>query len=39
VTMKKPGTGIPAERLPDLVGRTLKRAVGIDAILGEEDLE
>jgi N,N'-diacetyllegionaminate synthase len=39
LAMKKPGTGIPAERLPDLVGRTLKRAVATDALLGEEDLE
>ena len=39
LAMKKPGTGIPAERLPDLVGRRLKRAVATDAILGEEDLE
>ena len=36
---KKPGTGIPAERLDALVGRRLARAVGADALLSEEDLE
>lgn len=36
---KKPGTGIPAERLPALVGRRLARDVSPDALLAEEDLE
>src|SRR5262249_44133803 len=27
LTMKKPGTGIPADRLPELVSRRLRRAV------------
>ena len=39
LTVKKPGTGIPASRLPDLVGRRLRRAVVADQILQEEDLE
>ena len=36
---KKPGTGIPAERLPSLVGRRLARDVAEDALLMDEDLE
>jgi N-acetylneuraminate synthase len=36
---KKPGTGIPAERLPSLVGRRLARDVAADAVLMDEDLE
>ena len=36
---KKPGTGIPADRLPDLVGRRLVRDVAADALLAEADLE
>ncbi len=36
---KKPGTGIPAARLPELVGRRLARAVAADALLAEADLE
>jgi N,N'-diacetyllegionaminate synthase len=39
LAMKKPGTGIPAERLPELVGRILKRAVAADALLQEADFE
>ena len=39
LAMKKPGTGIPAERLPELVGRRLRRAVAADVLLGEADLE
>lgn len=39
LVMKKPGTGIPAERLPELVGRRLKRAVAADALLSEADLD
>ncbi|MDQ2805826.1 MAG: N-acetylneuraminate synthase family protein [Chloroflexota bacterium] len=35
---KKPGTGIPAARLPDLIGRGLRRAVAADTLLVEEDL-
>jgi N,N'-diacetyllegionaminate synthase len=36
---KKPGTGIPAERLPDVIGRTLRRDVAADAVIREDDLE
>jgi len=36
---KKPGTGIPAERLPDVIGRTLRRDIAADAVIREEDLE
>jgi N-acetylneuraminate synthase len=35
---KKPGTGIPAGCLPELVGRTLNRSVKADQILQESDL-
>jgi N-acetylneuraminate synthase len=35
---KKPGTGIPAARLPELVGRRLRRAVHADELLQEADL-
>jgi N-acetylneuraminate synthase len=38
LTMKKPGTGIPADRLPELVSRTLKRAVTANTLLSEDDL-
>jgi len=36
---KKPGTGIPAERIPELVGRRLARAVAADGLLAWDDLE
>jgi N-acetylneuraminate synthase len=36
---KKPGTGIPADRLGSLVGRRLARDVAADAVLVDEDLE
>jgi N-acetylneuraminate synthase len=36
---KKPGTGIPAERLPEVVGRRLRRDVAADEMLRDEDLE
>jgi N-acetylneuraminate synthase len=39
LTVKKPGTGIPAARLRDLVGRRLRRAVAADHLLAESDLE
>lgn len=39
VTTKKPGTGIPAWRLPEIVGRTLRRAVSRDDMITEADLE
>lgn len=37
--MKKPGTGIPAARLSEIVGTRLKRDVRQDQLLLEEDLE
>ena len=36
---KKPGTGIPAARLPELLGTRLKRDVAGDQQLSEDDLE
>ena len=36
---KKPGTGIPAERMESLLGRRLVRDVTADTPLSEEDLE
>lgn len=36
---RKPGTGIPAARIPDLEGRVLRRAVPAGALLQEADLE
>lgn len=35
---KKPGSGLPAERIPELVGRTLARPVAADALLADDDL-
>ena len=39
LTLKKPGTGIPGDRLASLVGRTLRRSVEPDELLREEDLD
>lgn len=39
LTTKKPGTGIPADRFYDLIGRRLRRKVRANTILREEDLE
>jgi len=36
---KKPGTGIPAGRMPEVVGARLARAVAADQLLSEGDLE
>jgi len=38
LAVKKPGTGIPAARLPEVIGRILKRPARADALLSEEDL-
>jgi N,N'-diacetyllegionaminate synthase len=38
LTVKKPGTGIPAARLPELIGRRLRVAVATDQLLQESDL-
>jgi N-acetylneuraminate synthase len=39
LTAKKPGTGIDATHLPELVGRRLRRAVAADELLSDDDLE
>jgi N-acetylneuraminate synthase len=39
LALKKPGTGIPADRLRDLVGRTLCRPVRAGHFLSEADFE
>jgi N-acetylneuraminate synthase len=39
MTLKKPGTGLPAARLPELIGRRLKKAVKADTMISEDDLE
>lgn len=39
LTVKKPGTGIPANRLPELIGARLKRSFRVDELLVESDLE
>jgi len=39
LTVKKPGTGIPAARMRELVGRRLKHPVTADQLLAESDLE
>jgi N,N'-diacetyllegionaminate synthase len=39
LAVKKPGTGLPAGRLPDVLGRTLRRAVTADQQIREADLE
>jgi N,N'-diacetyllegionaminate synthase len=39
LTIKKPGTGIPAGRLQELVNRTLRRPVAADCLLSEDDLD
>ena len=38
LAVKKPGTGIPAARLNDLIGRRLKRSLPADAQIHEQDL-
>lgn len=38
LTLKKPGTGIPADRLPELIGRRLKQTVTADSLLSDDDL-
>jgi len=39
LTVKKPGTGIAAAKLSELVGRRLRRSVAADHLLAESDLE
>jgi N,N'-diacetyllegionaminate synthase len=38
LALKKPGTGIPSERLPELIGRPLRHSVKADQILQETDV-
>jgi N-acetylneuraminate synthase len=38
LAVKKPGGGIPAARIAELIGRRLRRAVKADEPLREEDL-
>jgi N-acetylneuraminate synthase len=38
LTFKKPGTGIPADRFEDVIGRKLARAIKADALITENDL-
>jgi N,N'-diacetyllegionaminate synthase len=39
LVLRKPGTGIPADQLPKIVGRTLRQAVPSGQLLREFDLE
>jgi N-acetylneuraminate synthase len=39
LSFKKPGTGIPAARFAELLGRTVRRALAKDDAIGWEDLE
>jgi len=39
LAFKKPGTGIPAARFNEVIGRVLKRAVAADKLLSEDDFE
>jgi len=38
LAVKKPGTGIPARRLKEVVGRLARRDISADSLLREEDL-
>jgi N,N'-diacetyllegionaminate synthase len=39
VRIKKPGTGLPPERLEDILGKRLSRAVSADQVLSADDIE
>jgi N,N'-diacetyllegionaminate synthase len=39
LTVKKPGTGLPPERLPEIIGLRLARPVDADQVIAAEDLE
>ena len=39
LALKKPGTGLPAARLPELIGRRLNKAVKADTMISEDDLD
>ena len=36
---KKPGSGIPARRLPELIGRRARRDIAADSVIQEDDVE
>lgn len=38
LTLKKPGTGIAADRLPELIGRKLRRPIAANQLIQESDL-
>jgi len=39
LALKKPGTGIPPERLAEIIGKKLARSVAADQLLAAEDIE
>ncbi len=39
VALKKPGTGMPAARLPEVLGRRLKQAITANTFLVETNLD
>jgi N-acetylneuraminate synthase len=39
LALKKPGHGLPPARWPEVLGRRLRRAIGTDTALKEDDLE
>jgi N-acetylneuraminate synthase len=39
LTLKKPGTGMPAARLPEIIGRRLKRSIAADKPIAAEDFD
>jgi len=39
VGVKKPGTGIPAARLGDVLGRRARRFLAADTVIQEEDVQ
>jgi N-acetylneuraminate synthase len=39
LTLKKPGIGVPASRLGEMIGRRLRRPLGRDDFVKEEDLQ
>jgi sialic acid synthase SpsE len=39
LSIKKPGTGLPPDRLEEIIGRRLVRPVAVDQVLAAEDIE
>jgi len=39
VAVKKPGTGIPAARFAEVVGRRSTRAIAADTVLTDDDVD